>query len=147
MSFNEDPRQQAANMFDIEDNLSYSFDAWHKALAYYCDDDVSNIDHDIKEMTWLRAREYDDMPDMGNIIQQVVLEKLKAAIIDKALEEAQSNALEEGNLAEIKSSFNDSISFFINCKDSHFIINQQHVNTFEAIEKAVDGLMEQTLPY
>lgn len=118
---------QILNFIDYKNSTSNHLDGWLKALNHYDSSEVDSIDEEV----WETAREYDSAPNFGNIVQEVVLRKLKAAIIDS--EDDDNN----------KVLLNASISDYINGHDTHFFINNIRMYDLFEIQTAIKELYDE----
>lgn len=112
------------DFFNIDSSISFKFDGLATALLSFDENALS----DIQEEVWEAARESDSVPNIGDIIQENVLSKLKTAIID---------SIED---ADVKNYIESKMSHWVNGMDTHFYIDGSSLSDIYEIRVAIDEL-------
>lgn len=124
--------------FNANELVSKNMPAWVELIQEYSSssyDDEMLIDH-ITSQVWREAREHSEIPVFANIIQSVVLERLKNAIIGNAFKkQAPSRRLAVRDLLV------ENISWSLDKAETLLYIGDKVVNTKEDIISAVETLI------
>ena len=117
------------DFFDIDASIAFRFKGLQEALLSF---DSHGLDS-IERCVWEEARESEEIPNIGNIIQEHVLRELKTTITCRFMPDNEDLAF----YVESK------ISYFVNGIDTHFYIDNEAVNDEYEINNAIDRLTTQ----
>lgn len=124
--------------FDASNLVSEHLPAWAELLKDYSSPsyDEEMLEDYIKAQVWREAREHSRMPVFANIIQSVVLERLKNAIIGNAfITQAPSKRL------AVRDLLFEKIGWSIDKADTHFYIDDKTVGSKDEIISAIETLI------
>lgn len=112
------------DFFNIDSSVSFKLEGLAQALLSFDENALSGIEEEV----WEEARESDSVPNIGNIIQENVLGKLKTAIIDSIEDTCVRNYI-EGNM-----------NHWVNGMDTHFYMDGSSLSDIYEIRVAIDEL-------
>ena len=124
--------------FNADELVSKNMPAWIELMQDYLSaayDEEMLIDHIISE-AWYKAREHEEIPVFANIIQSVVLERLKNAIIGHAFKKQTPSR----RLA-VRDLLFENIGWSLDKAQTLFYIGDEVVNSKEEIISAVETLI------
>ena len=120
------------NMFNVDAAVSEDFAGWLDALINISGD----AQYDIEEVVWARVRESEELPMIADTLQEVVLDRLKCAIINSVIE---TNPLNE----EVESYLDNEIQFEIANIGSSLFIGETMVTDHDSIKSALAWSLEE----